>query len=73
MLTVKQTAERLNVSQNTIYSLISNGKIPCHRIGLGRGAIRIAEADLAEFLQQSLVVCERTPVRRRSPMKHLKL
>ena len=51
MLTVKQVAERLNVSQSIIYSLIDAGQIVCHRIGLGRGSIRIAEDDLARYLK----------------------
>ena len=43
MLTVSQVAERLNVSQSIVYSLVDKGLIVCHRIGLGRGAIRMAE------------------------------
>ena len=51
MLTVSQVAERLNVSQSIVYSLVDKGLIVCHRIGLGRGAIRISEEDLARYLK----------------------
>ena len=75
LLTVRQVAERLNVSASCVYQLVESGKIPNHRIGLGRGAIRVSEADLEEYLAS----CRReqmseTP--RRAPrlkLKHLKL
>jgi excisionase family DNA binding protein len=46
MLTVKQAAERLAVSQHTIYDLIEVGRLRCKRIGMGRGTIRIHPSDL---------------------------
>ncbi len=46
MLTVKQAAERLNVSPRTVYDLIDAGQLPCQRIGTGRGTIRVHPADL---------------------------
>lgn len=51
MLTVQQTAERLNVSPQVVYALCSSGKLPSYRIGLGRGAVRVSEDDLAEYLE----------------------
>jgi len=45
-LTVKEAAERLGVSPKTLYSLIEARKLPCLRIGKGRGTIRIRPADL---------------------------
>lgn len=50
MHTVKEVAAKLRVSATCVYQLIETGKIVCHRIGIGRGAIRIAEADLAAFI-----------------------
>jgi excisionase family DNA binding protein len=47
---VKEAAVRLDISSATIYGLIAAGKLRCHRVGLGRGAIRISEEHLAEFL-----------------------
>jgi len=42
-LTVKQAAERLRVSDKTIYKMIDNGRLRCQRIGR---AIRINPRDL---------------------------
>jgi len=53
MLTVKQVAEQLGVSAACIYQLVGSGKLSAHRIGLGRGAIRISESDLTEFVESS--------------------
>lgn len=50
MLTVKQVAERLCVSATCVYQLIAERKLPCHRIGIGRGAIRVAIEDLTAFV-----------------------
>jgi excisionase family DNA binding protein len=51
MLTVKEVAERLRVSRTCVYQLVERGKLACHRIGLGRGAIRIAIEDLAAYVE----------------------
>ena len=45
-LTVKQVAQRLNVSPSIVYQLLDSGRLSCHRIGKGRGTIRINESDL---------------------------
>ena len=45
-LTVKQAAERLNVSPRTIYDLCEMGRLRCKRVGKGRGTIRILPVDL---------------------------
>ena len=45
-LTVKQAAERLNVSKWTIYDLCDSGRLRCQRVGIGRGTIRICPSDL---------------------------
>lgn len=45
-LTVKQAAERLNVSVDSTYQLCHDGKLKHQRIGNGRGTIRIRPADL---------------------------
>lgn len=49
-LTVKQAAERLQISDKTIYQLCAAGRVAHHRIGTGRGTIRISEHDLAAFV-----------------------
>ena len=53
MFTVKQAAERLNCSTASVYSLISAGRVACHRIGLRRGAIRISQTQLEAFLDET--------------------
>ncbi len=51
LMTVKEVARRLRVSASLVYQLIDSGKLGCHRIGNGRGAIRIRPEDLANYLQ----------------------
>lgn len=51
MLTVKQVAERLQISAQSVYALVQRGDIVVHRIGCGRGSIRISEEDLASFVE----------------------
>lgn len=53
VLTVRDVARRLNVSAQNVFTLVEAGKLVCHRIGLGRGAIGISEGDLALFLEQA--------------------
>jgi len=50
LLKVKEVAEQLQVSIACVYQLIEKGRLPCLRIGVGRGAIRVDEADLWGFL-----------------------
>ncbi|MCA9028949.1 MAG: helix-turn-helix domain-containing protein [Planctomycetaceae bacterium] len=49
-LTVREVAERLKISPSCVYQLVESGKLAHHRIGTGRGAIRISEDDLNNFL-----------------------
>ena len=51
MLTVIEVAARLRVSRTCVYQLVERGQLCCHRIGLGRGAIRVSEADLAAYIE----------------------
>jgi len=50
MLTIKDVAARLSVSATCVYQLVASRKLTCHRIGVGRGAIRIRESDLEKFV-----------------------
>ncbi len=45
-LTVKQVAQHLNVSPSVVYQLLDSGRLACHRIGKGRGTIRVSAGDL---------------------------
>jgi excisionase family DNA binding protein len=49
--TVKQVAERLQVSAQVVYQLCALRRIVHVRIGSGRGTIRITEAALQQFLE----------------------
>ncbi len=53
LLTVGEVAERLNASRSFVYQLVESGRLVAHRIGTGRGAIRVSEEDLASFLEAS--------------------
>jgi excisionase family DNA binding protein len=69
--TVQQVAAELQVSRATIYELCAQQKLPHFRVGIGRGAIRIQEADLAAFLQASKV--EPNRLRNAAGLKHIRL
>lgn len=44
-MTVNEAAKRLEVKPSMIYALCAAGKLAHHRIGVGRGVIRIVEVD----------------------------
>jgi excisionase family DNA binding protein len=50
-MTVKEAAERLEISQSLCYELIAEGRLPCRRIGRRgkRGKIIIREEDIEAF------------------------
>jgi excisionase family DNA binding protein len=72
LLTVRELADRLRVSLATAYAMVSNVEIVSLKI---RGAIRIRESDLADYLdgarRQAACVEPAKPVRLQ--LKHLKL
>jgi excisionase family DNA binding protein len=53
-MTVKEFAERAEISLSLAYLLIAEGRVPHRRIGQRgkRGAIRIAEEDFKEFMEK---------------------
>jgi excisionase family DNA binding protein len=53
-MTVKEFAERAEISLSLAYLLIAEGRVPHRRIGQRgkRGAIRIAEEDFREFMEK---------------------
>ncbi len=51
-LTVKQVANRLNISLSLAYRLIASGEIPYYRIGSCK---RVIEEELEEYLQRQRV------------------
>lgn len=51
-LSVAQAAERLGVSGQTVRNLIRAGDLRAHRVGAGRGTIRIRPEELASVQEQ---------------------
>ena len=71
-MTVKQAAERLEVSPSTVYALVGAGRLKCHRVGLGRGAIRISEGHVVAYLEAGEPAPKPTPQpARRVTLRHL--
>jgi excisionase family DNA binding protein len=50
LLTVRATAERLQVAEKTVRRLVAAGELPTHRIG---GCVRVSEVDLQVFLARA--------------------
>jgi len=79
MHTVKQVAQKLNITAQSVYQLIQTGKLPIHRFGKGRGTIRISQEDLDQFIEscrhvaspQDVPHVSRPP--RQPPLKHIRL
>lgn len=74
LLTVKAVAERLSVSTSLVYQLVESGKLPVHRIGNGRGAIRFSPQDIETYLEECRVEKQAPATRQRRPrLKHIQL
>ena len=76
LFTVAEVAEQLRCSQALVYALVSKGRLAGFRIGVGRGGIRISDADIQAYLASVRVnaneeVSVTKPPRRQ--LKHLKL
>lgn len=74
LLTVREAARRLKVSEGCIYSLIASRQLPHIRVGCGRGRIRIREDDLNGYLAERRV--EKGDQTQRPPrlkLKHLRV
>jgi excisionase family DNA binding protein len=50
LLTVSEAAQLLKLSLGGIYALCKSGNLPHHRLGAGRGAIRIDRVDLLTYI-----------------------
>lgn len=50
---VSEIAARLRCSLSNVYNLIAAGKLRCYRVGRGRGAIRVSERHIQEYLDSS--------------------
>jgi excisionase family DNA binding protein len=60
-MTIKEAAERLEISRSLCYRLVEEGRLKCLRIGQEgrRGKIIVRESDIAAFLDS----CERKVTR----------
>ncbi len=74
---VAEVARRLSISRASVYLLVQQRRLACHRIGVGRGAVRVSECDLQAFLggcHQAVAQSERRPERVARPkLNHLDL
>ena len=76
LLTIAEVAERLRIGRTTAYQLVQQGKIAAHRIGAGRGAIRISEEDLNAYLascREQNQPSSKTPEPPPRRLRHLRL
>ncbi len=74
MYKVSQVAERLSVSESIVYALIDAGRLACHRIGVGRGTIRVSTEDLDAYLASCRVEKGEEPRPAPRPrLKHIKI
>ena len=76
LLTIKETAVALRVSCSTVYALVEQRQLQCHRVGSGRGSIRIDENDLKQYLESCRL--GPPPAKRKRPkhvekLNHLRL
>lgn len=71
LLTVHDVAKRMSVSESLVYQLVESGRLPCHRLGNGRGTIRVSEIDLESYLAE----CREAPGPKapKPRMRHAKL
>ena len=78
LLSTSDVAKLLKVSRSLIYELVQKGNIPSYRVGNGRGAVRISEEDVAEFLRSKRnervedSVNKKAKPRRTKRLRHLK-
>jgi excisionase family DNA binding protein len=49
-VTVKQLAERFAVTRTTVYRWLTDGSLPCTRLG---GAIRFSQENIEQFIKNS--------------------
>jgi excisionase family DNA binding protein len=56
-MTVREAAARLEVSESLIYKLCAAGRLAHHRIGLGRGTIRIEPESVEALKRECRAAC----------------
>jgi excisionase family DNA binding protein len=54
-MNVAEVAKRLRISRACAYALVESKELGHYRIGVGRGAIRVSEAQLEDYLRRKEV------------------
>jgi excisionase family DNA binding protein len=72
MITVKEAAKLLGVSEALVYALCASHRLRHSRVGTGRGVIRISVEAISEYLNQQ-EVGPAPPTPQPKPPKPLKL
>jgi excisionase family DNA binding protein len=67
--TVKQAAKALGVSERTVRDLVSTGKLKSHKVGAGRGVVRILVEDVEEF-RRTNATAEKSPKKPKPEFRH---
>jgi excisionase family DNA binding protein len=57
MLTLRDIAETLKVSETTVRRMVRAGSLPAYKVGK-RGQLRVREEDLESFLEKQRVISE---------------
>lgn len=64
-MTVSDVANALKVSDSIVYQLVKTGALMAHRIGCGRGVIRISAEDYGNYLEGTKQPSDGTPMLKR--------
>lgn len=67
LLTVKQVAQRLNISPSFVYELLKSGRLKHYRLGKGQGGLRISEKQLAAYLEGAEGTTPSAPGEKQNP------
>jgi len=57
LLRAADVAQQLGISTRAVYDLAAAGKLACHRLGAGRGAVRFDQADVNEYRAAGVEPC----------------
>ncbi len=55
LLTVDEASERMRVSKSTVYREIDAGELRAYRLGPNKGAVRVPEDAIDEYMQARAV------------------
>ena len=71
LLTAREVAVLLKVSQTTVYDMASSGQLPYVRVGVKGGRYRFQQADIEAYLSGNRVASKPAPQRRRSQPRNM--